>query len=126
MVDFINNDREPMYLLFTAITVGGWQLFLTSVSVCVVVSGFVWNLNRARRKDFEKAMEEKADIRLVESELKTHTERILNVKEKLVEHEKQNNIEFKSVKSIIEEQHATMNYVSTRVDDIYKLLTKSA
>ena len=115
-----------MYLLFTAITVGGWQLFLTSVSVCVVVSGFVWNLNRARRKDFEKAMEEKADFRLVESELKTHTERILNVKEKLVEHEKQNNIEFKSVKSIIEEQHATMNYVSTRVDDIYKLLTKSA
>lgn len=125
MVDCINM-RKLMYILSKTLTIEGWHLFLTGVTVCVVVAGFVMNLNRARKKDFEKAMAQKADDSKVSEKFKTHEEKINNVKQGLEDHKQHNNMQFDSLEDKIDEFHATQNHVSERVDRIYEMLSKIA
>jgi len=127
MVNYDSNIRKLMYLLLqTKLMIESWHLFLTGISTCVVVFAFIWNFNRARKKDFKEAMETKADIKLVESEFKTHSERINNVKESLESHEKSNKDQFLVLKDIMAESHATQSHISERIDRILEMLTKKS
>jgi len=89
----------------------GWHLILTSAGVCLAVFGFVWNFNRARRKDFNEAMEKKADKEMV-------NEKLSNIDKRINLHEKNNDSQFISLKESMAEYHATQMYISERIDKI--------
>ena len=116
-----------MYFLFqTQLMIEGWHLALTSILTCVTVFGFVWNFNRARKNDFNEAMEKKADKKVVELELEKHSERINNASISLINHEKHNKDQFLVLKDIMDESHATQSHISERIDRIFEMLTKKS
>ena len=68
-----------MCLLFSEIVINLGQLMFTGAGVCIAVFVFVWNFNRARKGDFEKAMKGKADIEVVRREFTIRDERLKSV-----------------------------------------------
>lgn len=110
-----------MYLFVQTKLVIEWGTFaLTIISVCAVVFGSIWNFNRARKKDFNEAMDKKADAKEVNEKFNTHAERIKNVRQSLESHEKNNDSQFLSLKELMAEYHATQNHMSDRIDKIWE------
>lgn len=103
-----------LFIMGQTLSIQGWHLWLSTIGAMLPFIIFAWNINRARKKDFKEIMNKKADIELVESELKLRDARIEYVENLSI-------ISDKYLKETLEEQHTILDTVQS---DIKKILIK--
>lgn len=101
-----------------------WTVIFTGVGTSITVFAFVWNFNRGRKKEFQEAMEKKADAAVVKSDFETRDEMINTIRIKVKGLEKNTDSQFSGIKDQLEEIRTGQEYANSRSDEIMKLLIK--
>ncbi len=102
------------------ITFEYFELLLTGLGIVAVICGimipFIWNKHRARKRDFNDAMEKKADGELFLEKLKSQNLKIIMQETSLNLHTENNKVQFEIITT-------TLNRMTARVDEIHTILS---
>jgi len=101
------------------ITFKNYELIVACISIILILIGilmpFIWNSHRARKKDFNVAMGQKADKELMVKSLELQDLKIQLQKDRLTHHEDKNQSEIKSIFYEVERIHTVMSTMQTHL-----------
>lgn len=106
------------------LNIEGWHLGLSTLSVILAFVVTLWNVNRARKKDFNDIIIRKADKEVVKKDFQTRDEKINSLNVRITDHEKHNVDQYTNLKEHLEELNASIGHIHGRVDKIYEKLTR--
>ncbi len=113
--------------MLTEITFKSYELIIASISIVIALSAImvplVWNSHRARKKDFEEAMETKADKELFLEKIKNQNLKIVIQETRLSKHEEMFVMELDNKRIESHNFNKSISHVTKRVDEIYNILS---